>query len=78
MTTQEEPCALAISVGQKMRKARRERGMRLKHMAIACHTSAQTICRLETATMTMSLDWLEKMAKALDLPPAYFLSDGVE
>jgi len=52
--------------------------MRLKHMAIACHTSAQTICRLETATMTMSLDWLEKMAKALDLPPAYFLSDGVE
>lgn len=44
--------------------------MTLKELAERIGTTAQTVQRLETANMTVSTDWLEKIARALDVEPA--------
>jgi len=41
-------------------------------LAAKCRTTPQTIQRLEVASMTISLDWVERIAKALDVKPISF------
>lgn len=50
-----------------IRAVRRTKRMTLEDVAARCDppTTAQTIGRLETGTRTLSLDWLDRIAKAL-------------
>ena len=52
-----------------IRSVRRAKKMTLDDVALRCDppTTAQTIGRLETGTRTLSLDWLDRIAKALGL-----------
>lgn len=51
----------------RIREVRRARGMTLEDVAQACdpQTTPQTIGRLETGTRTVSVGWLNRIAKAL-------------
>src|SRR3954454_12673175 len=51
----------------RIREVRRARGMTLDDVARKCEppTTAQTIGRLETGTRTVSVGWLNRIAKAL-------------
>lgn len=51
----------------RIREVRRAKGMTLLDVGLACDppTTAQTIGRLETGTRTVSVGWLNRIAKAL-------------
>jgi transcriptional regulator with XRE-family HTH domain len=53
----------------RIRDVRRARGMTLAEVAGRCipPTTAQTIGRLETGTRTVSVGWLNRIARALDV-----------
>lgn len=52
-----------------IRIIRKQQGLTLAELAARCtpQTTAQTIGRLETGTRTLSLTWLERIAKALNV-----------
>ena len=56
----------------RIREVRRARRMTLNEVAKACTppTTPQTIGRLETGTRTVSVDWLNRIAAALDVDAA--------
>jgi transcriptional regulator with XRE-family HTH domain len=58
-----------------IRAIRKQRGLTLQQLADRVQTSPQTIQRLETGAMSVSVDWLQRIASALDLTPAQLL-DG--
>ena len=49
----------------RIRHFRRQRRMTLKDLAESIGTTPQTVSRLETEVMTLSTDWLERLAQAL-------------
>ena len=51
----------------RIREVRKARGYTLKELAEKIKTTPQTVQRLETATMTVSITWLEKIAVALEV-----------
>lgn len=55
-----------------IREVRRARNLTLEDVARRCDppTTAQTIGRLETGTRTVSVDWLNRIAAALDVTAA--------
>ena len=57
----------------RIRLYRRQQDMTLKDLADAVGTTPQTISRLETEVMTLSADWLERLATALSVHPADLL-----
>ena len=61
----------------RIREVRRARGLTLDDVARRCvpPTTAQTIGRLETGTRTVSIGWLNRIAKALEVE-AQDLVDG--
>jgi transcriptional regulator with XRE-family HTH domain len=63
----------------RIREVRRARGMTLEDVAKACipPTTPQTIGRLETGTRTVSVGWLNRIARALGVE-AQDLVDGGE
>jgi transcriptional regulator with XRE-family HTH domain len=63
----------------RIREVRRARGMTLDEVARACDppTTPQTIGRLETGTRTVSVGWLNRIARALGVE-AQDLVDGGE
>lgn len=58
----------------RIRQIRRSRGMTLQEVADIVGTTAQTIQRLETGNMTVSVEWLERISRAFDLTPSALLS----
>src|SRR5438132_7499652 len=56
----------------RIREVRRARGLTLEDVANRCEppTTPQTIGRLETGTRTVSVGWLNRIAKALDVDAA--------
>lgn len=56
----------------RIREVRRAKGLTLADVAERCvpPTTAQTIGRLETGTRTVSVDWLNRIADALDVAAA--------
>ena len=60
---------LACDTAANVRAYPKLRGMTLLQIAGICGTTPQTIQRLETANMTMSLDWLQALADALKVEP---------
>ena len=57
----------------RIREFRKLRGMTLNYLAQKVGTTAQTIQRLETDNMTVSLDWLQRIADVFGLPAAALL-----
>lgn len=55
----------------RIRDIRRERGLTLSDLAQACDppTTAQTIGRLETGMRSLSLGWMNRIARALEVEP---------
>ncbi|HET8726598.1 MAG TPA: helix-turn-helix transcriptional regulator [Alphaproteobacteria bacterium] len=68
--------SLTDIVCKRLRKARDEAGLTLAEVARRCRTTPQTIQRLETGKMTVSLEWLEKLCRALDIEPAELFDEG--
>jgi transcriptional regulator with XRE-family HTH domain len=62
----------------RLRDLRRSRGLTLAEVAARCSppTTAVTIGRLETGMRKLSLPWMERLAKALDVGPADLLPDN--
>src|SRR5205809_5951065 len=56
----------------RIREVRRSRGLTLDDVARRCDppTTAQTIGRLETGTRTVSVPWLNRIARALGVEAA--------
>ena len=59
----------------RIREIRKLRGWTLKDLANATGTTPQTIQRLETATMTVSMSWLARIGEAMDVTPNELLPD---
>lgn len=57
----------------RIREIRKRRGMTLQALAERVGTTPQTIQRLETDNMTVSVEWLLRIAEALDLAAADLL-----
>jgi transcriptional regulator with XRE-family HTH domain len=57
----------------RIRDIRKARGLTLQALADRVGTTAQTIQRLETGNMTVSVDWLSRIGRALQLSPAQLL-----
>lgn len=62
----------------RIRDLRRRRGLTLKELASRIGTTPQTVQRLETANMTVSTDWLDRIAAALGVRPVDLLEDPDE
>lgn len=62
----------------RIREVRRARGMTLDDVAQRCEppTTAQTIGRLETGTRTVSVGWLNRIAKALGVDAQDLVESG--
>ena len=62
----------------RIREVRRARGMTLDDVARKCEprTTAQTIGRLETGTRTVSIGWLNRIAKALGVDAQDIVQGG--
>lgn len=62
----------------RIRDIRRARGLTLAEVAERCSppTTAQTVGRLETGMRTLSLDWMNRIAAALEVEPRILLSDA--
>jgi transcriptional regulator with XRE-family HTH domain len=62
----------------RIREVRRARGMTLDGVAKACEppTTPQTIGRLETGTRTVSVGWLNRIARALGVEAQYLVEGG--
>ena len=62
----------------RIREVRRARGLTLEDVAQRCEpaTTAQTIGRLETGTRTVSVGWLNRIAKALGVEAQDLVEGG--
>lgn len=58
---------LAVDVPRMLRDARKRSGLTLKGMADCMRTTPQTIQRLETGSMTLHLEWLDKFLAVLNM-----------
>ena len=78
ITTSAAAGPLAIQVGARIRHTRKGRGLTLAQIATACGTTSQSVQRLEAGGMTLSVDWIEKLAAALDVEPVTFFRPETE
>ena len=72
--------ASAFRMINRIRDIRLQKGLTLADVAAAClpPTTAQTIGRLETGTRNLSLAWMNRIAKALDIEPERLLRSASE
>jgi transcriptional regulator with XRE-family HTH domain len=61
----------------RIKQFRKLHGLTLKALGDRIGTTPQTIQRLETANMTVSTDWLEKIAAVFGVEPAALLTEQV-
>lgn len=60
-------------IRQRIKGYRKDRGLTQANIATAINTSHPTYQRLEQGAISLSLDWINKIAKALDVHPARLL-----
>ncbi len=62
----------------RIRDIRRQKGLTLAEVAVCCtpQTTAQTIGRLETGTRGLSLEWMNRIAAALEVDPEVLVRSG--
>lgn len=66
-------------VGARARRLRKASRLTLKEIGLRMGTTPQTVQRLETGGMTMSLDWVEAFAAALGVPVLlFFIPSGTD
>lgn len=61
-------------IQSRIREIRRAKGFTLQQVGKKAGTTAQTIGRLETGMRTLSINWVQRIAKALDADPSELLS----
>ncbi len=61
-------------IGQRIRKVRLEHGIKQKDLAKKISISQGALTNFELGRRKISLDWLLKISRALDVPVGYFVS----
>lgn len=61
-------------VHSRIREIRKQKGLTLQEVAERAGTTAQTIGRLETGMRTLSLNWVNRIAKALGVESSMLLT----
>ncbi len=56
------------AIGRRISKLRRDRGWTQEHLAERANTSAPYVARIEAGTKRPTVDMLDAIAKALDVP----------
>ena len=69
------PVSLDRQVAERIRTVRKGNGIRQKDLAKAVGISHGALTNFEKGRRRISIDWLKKIADALDAPVAYFLED---
>ena len=64
-----------LQVGETIREVRKSKRIRQKVLARMVGISPGALTNFEKGRRRISLDWLHKIAEALDTPVAYFLPD---
>jgi len=64
------------AVQTRIRHYRKLRGLTLQQLADKVATTPQTISRLETGNMTVSIDWLQRFAEVFDVHVADLIAGG--
>jgi DNA-binding Xre family transcriptional regulator len=59
----------------RIRELRKARGWTAEDLAVRCNTSHNQITRLETGQRRLTVDWMTRIAQALDLTPAELLTN---
>ena len=67
--------AQELKVGEQIREVRKEKRIRQKVLARMVGISPGALTNFEKGRRRISLDWLHRIAEALDTPVAYFLTD---
>lgn len=67
---------MGINAGLMIKKVRKERGLSQKEAARQAGITASLLSQIENSKINTSLNTLEKIGKALNLPVAAFLSSG--
>jgi len=62
----------------RIRELRKARGLTLKRLAELVGTSNQQISHLEKGRRRLTLDWMERIAKALECHPSDLLIGGTQ
>lgn len=67
---------LAKLIGENMKAARKARGLSLEKVAARCEppTSYQHLSRLEKGDRSLTVDWIERVAKALGVEPVTLIT----
>lgn len=65
----------SLHIGEKIRDLRKSKRMRQKVLARMVGISPGALTNFEKGRRRISIDWLERIAEALDTPMAYFLPD---
>ncbi len=69
------PVSLDRQVAERIRTVRKGNGIRQKDLAKAVGISHGALTNFEKGRRRISIDWLKKIADALDAPVAYILED---
>ncbi len=64
-----------MQVGERIREVRKSKRIRQKVLARMVGISPGALTNFEKGRRRISLDWLHRIAEALDTPVAYFLPD---
>jgi transcriptional regulator with XRE-family HTH domain len=67
--------AQEMKVGERIREVRKAKRIRQKVLARMVGISPGALTNFEKGRRRISLDWLHRIAEALDTPVAYFLPD---
>ena len=68
----------SLDVGARIRDVRKSKRIRQKVLARMVGISPGALTNFEKGRRRISLDWLHRIAEALDTPVAYFLPDEAE
>ena len=68
----------SLNIGEKIRDLRRSKRIRQKVLARMVGISPGALTNFEKGRRRISIDWLERIAEALDTPMAFFLPDEKE
>ena len=68
----------SLNIGEKIRDLRKSKRIRQKVLARMVGISPGALTNFEKGRRRISIDWLERIAEALDTPMAYFLPDEKE
>lgn len=69
------PVRFGAEVAATLRRERKTRGFTLKEVADAVGTTPQTIQRVETNNMTISVEWVQRICAALGIEPKTLMAE---